>query len=133
MMKKVTFLAAVGLGYVLGARAGRGRYEQIKHQANQVWHDPRVQQAAADAQDYAAAQAPVVKEKAASVAKEAAAGAQAAASAVADKVSRSDADDIADDVVDTAKDTATSVAETIEDEVTDAKHRNDSRTGPPAP
>ena len=29
-MKKLTLLLAVGIGYVLGARAGRARYDQIK-------------------------------------------------------------------------------------------------------
>ena len=29
-MKKLMFLVAIGAGYVLGARAGRQRYEQIK-------------------------------------------------------------------------------------------------------
>lgn len=75
MIKKVTVLAAAATGYVLGTRAGRERYEQIKTQATKVWHDPRVQQAATDAQDYAAQQVPVVKHKA-----------QEAAGAAADKV-----------------------------------------------
>ena len=30
MKKKIMFVAGIGLGYVLGARAGRGRYDQIK-------------------------------------------------------------------------------------------------------
>ena len=43
-MAKITLLAAGAVGYVLGARAGRERYEQIAHQAQKVWRDPRVQQ-----------------------------------------------------------------------------------------
>lgn len=43
MRGRLTFLAGIAAGYVLGARAGRGRYEQIKSQADQLWHDPRVQ------------------------------------------------------------------------------------------
>ena len=35
-MSKVTMLAAAGVGYVLGARAGRERYEQIKAGAQKV-------------------------------------------------------------------------------------------------
>lgn len=50
-VKKLTLLAAFGGGYVLGAKAGRERYEQIKHTANQVKDDPRVQQAATRAED----------------------------------------------------------------------------------
>jgi hypothetical protein len=50
-IKKLTLLAALGGGYVLGARAGRERYEQIKQTANQVKDDPRVQEAASRAED----------------------------------------------------------------------------------
>ncbi|MET0928352.1 MAG: hypothetical protein ABWX74_02490 [Aeromicrobium sp.] len=49
--KKLTLLAAFGGGYVLGAKAGRERYEQIRDAANQVKDDPRVQQAATRAED----------------------------------------------------------------------------------
>ncbi|WP_345523669.1 hypothetical protein [Nocardioides conyzicola] len=42
---------------MLGARAGRERYQQIAGKAQQVWRDPRVQDKAAQAQQ-------VVKEKA---------------------------------------------------------------------
>ncbi len=43
MRGRLTLLVGIAAGYVLGARAGRGRYEQIKSQADQLWHDPRVQ------------------------------------------------------------------------------------------
>ncbi len=43
-MAKITLLAAGAVGYVLGARAGRERYDQIAQQARKVWRDPRVQQ-----------------------------------------------------------------------------------------
>jgi len=33
------------VGYVLGTRDGRERYEQIKSQAQRIWADPKVQQA----------------------------------------------------------------------------------------
>jgi hypothetical protein len=79
MMKKLTLLAAAGAGYVLGARAGHERYEQIKSGARRVAGNPKVQAAASTAKDTVAQQAPVVadavKDKASS-----------AASAVADKV-----------------------------------------------
>ncbi len=64
MLRKTTILAAAGIGYVLGTRAGRERYEQIVSAFNGVRSNPQVQKAAAQAQDYAAQQAPVVKEKA---------------------------------------------------------------------
>ncbi len=62
-MKKLTVLIAGGLGYVLGTRAGRQRYEQIKGLAVKVKDNPTVQDKAHQAADVAKAQAPVVKEK----------------------------------------------------------------------
>ncbi|MEU6136635.1 hypothetical protein [Nocardioides sp. NPDC047086] len=46
MFKKPALLAAFGLGYVLGARAGRERYDAIAAKAQELWHDPRVQEKA---------------------------------------------------------------------------------------
>lgn len=43
-MKKLPLIAAAGIGYVLGARAGRERYEQIKSAAMAFWRNPKVQQ-----------------------------------------------------------------------------------------
>ncbi len=84
IMKKLLFLVAIAAGYVLGARAGRQRYEQIKQMFVKVKDDPRVQSAAHSAADTARQQAPVVKDKI-----------TAAASTAADKVrpSSSSADD----------------------------------------
>lgn len=62
-MSKISMLAAAAVGYVLGARAGRGRYDQISEKAHDFWENPKVRQAAADAKDVAAEQAPVVKDK----------------------------------------------------------------------
>jgi hypothetical protein len=67
-MKKLLLLAVAGAGYVLGARAGRERYEQIKKTFLNVKDDPRVQSAAATVADTAKEQAPVVKDKLAAVA-----------------------------------------------------------------
>ena len=52
-MKKIPLLAAAAAGYVLGARAGRERYEQIKTGAKKVARDPRVQSATHHAADVA--------------------------------------------------------------------------------
>jgi hypothetical protein len=41
-MGKLSFLAGLGVGFVLGARAGRGQYEKLKRQATNVWENPRV-------------------------------------------------------------------------------------------
>ena len=62
-MSKMSFLAGVGVGYVLGARAGRQRYEQIKSGAQGVWNNPKVQETVTHAQDFAAQHAPEVQHK----------------------------------------------------------------------
>lgn len=85
-MSKLSLLTAAGIGYVLGARAGRERYEQIAAGARQVARNPRVQSAKQQATDVVAEQAAAAKDAAAAKAREAA---SAVASTVADKV-RSD-------------------------------------------
>jgi hypothetical protein len=52
-MWKVTLVVGVGLGYVLGARAGRERYEQIARTARQIAQNPRVQDVACKARQQA--------------------------------------------------------------------------------
>ena len=42
-MAKLSFLAGFGAGYVLGSRAGRERYEQIRRAYAQAKDDPRLQ------------------------------------------------------------------------------------------
>lgn len=61
-MKKLMLLAAAGTGYVLGAKAGRERYEQIRSGARRVTRDPRVQAKAHQAAEAVREQAPVVAE-----------------------------------------------------------------------
>jgi hypothetical protein len=43
MAGRIFFVAGAAIGYVLGARAGRRRYEQIKGAADRVWNDRNVQ------------------------------------------------------------------------------------------
>lgn len=62
-MKKLLILIAGGVGYVLGTKAGRERYEQIRGTFNKVKDDPRVQEKAHQAADLAKEKAPVVKDK----------------------------------------------------------------------
>ncbi len=62
-MKKLMLLVAAAVGYVLGARAGRERYEQITGRIDKVKHDPRVQQQTQAAVDAARRHAPVVADK----------------------------------------------------------------------
>jgi cysteine synthase len=92
-MSKLSMLIAGGIGYVLGARAGRERYDQIAGTVTKVKNDPRVQEKAQQVADVAREQAPVVKDKVASAATSAASTASGAASAAASKVGRSGPDD----------------------------------------
>lgn len=62
-MKKLLALTVFAAGYVLGAKAGRERYEQIRKMTTRVKSDPRVQSAAHQAAEMAREQAPVVKDK----------------------------------------------------------------------
>jgi SLT domain-containing protein len=77
-MSKTSMLFAGAVGYVLGARAGRQRYEQIVDQAQRIWTNPGVQKATRNAQDLAREKAPVVGEKLTGAAKSAASSASSA-------------------------------------------------------
>lgn len=60
-MGKLTFLAGMAAGYVLGAKAGRQRYEQIRRTSGKVWNSQPVQQQVAVAKEAARTKAaPVV-------------------------------------------------------------------------
>ena len=50
-MRKLPLLLAAGVGYVLGTKAGRERYEQIRSSAQRLAKDPRVQRTARQAAD----------------------------------------------------------------------------------
>ncbi|MEV7428081.1 MULTISPECIES: hypothetical protein [unclassified Nocardioides] len=76
-MKKLILLTGIAIGYVLGSKAGRERYEQIRAGASKVAENPTVQTAAAKATEQAAAVAEAAKDKATE-----------AASSVADKARR---------------------------------------------
>jgi hypothetical protein len=54
MRGKLLFITGAAVGYVLGARAGRRRYEQIKGAAAKLWETPGIQKQVHQAQDYAA-------------------------------------------------------------------------------
>jgi hypothetical protein len=55
MKGKILFVVGVGVGYVLGTRAGRERYEQIRAAAEKVWNQPSVQQGVGTVKDFASA------------------------------------------------------------------------------
>lgn len=63
-MAKITFLLGMGAGYVLGARAGRERYEQIRHKADKAWGNPTVQEKVGEARAKAPEVASAAKSKA---------------------------------------------------------------------
>ncbi|MFJ1805106.1 MULTISPECIES: YtxH domain-containing protein [unclassified Streptomyces] len=46
MRYRLTFVVGLALGYVLGTRAGRERYEQLKKSARQVAQNPAVRNTA---------------------------------------------------------------------------------------
>lgn len=71
-MRKLTLLIGVGIGYILGAKAGRERYEQLADQASKVWTDPRVQSKVEEVKE----QAPQVAAKVGDSAKTAAGNAR---------------------------------------------------------
>ncbi len=48
MQGRILFVAGAAIGYVLGARAGRRRYDQIKATADRVWNDKNVQKSVND-------------------------------------------------------------------------------------
>ena len=53
MKGKILFVVGLGVGYVLGTRAGRERYEQIRKAADNVWNAPAVQQGVGNVKDFA--------------------------------------------------------------------------------
>jgi hypothetical protein len=63
-MSKLTLAAAFAAGYVVGAKAGRGRYEQIRAGAQKVAENPQVQAAAGAVKDKAGEVAVTVAETA---------------------------------------------------------------------
>ncbi len=52
-MRKLTFLAGLAVGYVLGTRAGRERYEQLRKTARDLAQTPTVQKATRNAKQAA--------------------------------------------------------------------------------
>jgi hypothetical protein len=53
MQGKVAFALGAALGYVVGTRAGRPKYDRLKKQATDLWEDPRVQRTVSDAETLA--------------------------------------------------------------------------------
>ena len=53
MISKLTLVAGFGAGYVLGAKAGTGRYDQIVQQVNSLMGKPAVQRVTTTVHDKA--------------------------------------------------------------------------------
>jgi hypothetical protein len=64
MRYRFTFFAGLAVGFIVGARAGRERYEQVKKLARKAADSPAMQQAAGAAQAQAANLAKSAKDKA---------------------------------------------------------------------
>jgi hypothetical protein len=60
MKGKILLLTGVGIGYVLGARAGRQSYDKIVKAADKFWNSPRVQKQVDSAEDFVKDKAPDV-------------------------------------------------------------------------
>ncbi len=69
MKSKILFVFGLAVGYVLGTRAGRERYEQIKAGAEKVWMDPRVQEQVHTVEEFVKDKAPDLADKATTAAK----------------------------------------------------------------
>jgi hypothetical protein len=103
MKGRLLLLAGAAAGYVMGTRAGRQRYEQIKGRVQSIWNDPKVQQKITEAQDTVMDKAPEVQHKLAD-----------AASTVADKAKSTvqrDHDTETKTDTDTKTDTTTDMSE----------------------
>jgi hypothetical protein len=62
MKGKILLLTGLAVGYVLGTRAGRERYDEIKDAATKLWNDPRVQKPVKQAEEFVKDTAPEVVE-----------------------------------------------------------------------
>jgi hypothetical protein len=60
---RITFLGGLAAGFILGTRAGRERYEQLKRFGRRVADNPAVQQAAGAVQAQAAGMAKAAQHK----------------------------------------------------------------------
>ncbi|MFJ3379543.1 hypothetical protein ACO0E1_12365 [Curtobacterium sp. RRHDQ66] len=62
MRGRLLFVAGAALGYVLGSRAGRARYEQIKTVTGKIWNSNGVQQGVHTVEEFVADKTPDVAE-----------------------------------------------------------------------
>jgi hypothetical protein len=60
MKGKILLVVGLGVGYVLGTRAGREKYDDLVAKVQKVWKDPRVQKQASNVGDFVKEKAPDV-------------------------------------------------------------------------
>ena len=85
-MGKPSFIAGLAAGYVLGARAGRKRYEQIRTRAESLWSSGPVQSRVETVRETVKDQAPAVASKLGDVAKTVGAGARTVSSGAKERL-----------------------------------------------
>lgn len=115
MKGKILFVAGAAVGYVLGARAGRGAYVKIKDRAEGIWENPSVQKGVKQAESFVKENAPVVGSKV----KDAASSAASAVGDTASKVA-SKGGPQAQDAADKAKDAASKAADAVSEKTDEA-------------
>lgn len=104
MRSKLLIICGLAIGYVLGARAGRERYEQLERAATSFWQSPRVRETRSSLRRFTRRQAPLVRARVESIA-------HTAPGAIADGA-RATAE-VARTVVDLTANTATDLAERV--------------------
>ncbi len=106
------FVLAVGvaIGYIVGARAGRARYDEMAATVSKLWRDPRVRKVRTDVESYARQQAPVIRERAEALA----AATPGFAKDVADRTATV-AKDVADKTTAAAKEAADRATKSVRD------------------
>jgi len=118
MRGKAALVVGLVAGYVLGTRAGRERYEQIKAQAEKVWEQPVVQGQVEKVKAFgvsALKSVPGVVWKGA----KSVTGAAAQSGSVSERAERAGR---------AAKESASEVADVVEDSVDDAKQAEKTAT-----
>ncbi|WP_435747851.1 hypothetical protein [Microbacterium sp. PMB16] len=118
MKGKIGLVVGLGVGYVLGTRAGQERYEQIKKQWLKVWHTAPVQEHVGKVKDF-------VGDKAAAVPGALWTGAVKVVKSVTGNGSPGQK---LDAVIATGKEAAEEVADAAEDAADEVKAKTSSRT-----
>ncbi len=62
MKGKILLVVGLGIGYVLGTRAGREKYDSMKAAATKLWNSPQLQKQVDHAQGFVKDKAPAVAE-----------------------------------------------------------------------